>query len=186
MARRGFTLVELLVTLVVALLALSLALPSFRELVARERGTAAVNQLVGAIALARSQAILARRTVTLCPGNADGCLPRDQWHRGAVVFLDHDRDGRLDAADEPLRAFPPLAPGERVYWRAFRSRPYLQFHPRGYTAWQNGSFLFCPPDGRAELARMAIVNAQGRVRLARDSDGDGIAEDARGRRLRCP
>jgi len=33
---------------------------------------------------------------------------------------------------------------------------------------------------------MIILNAQGRVRVARDVDGDGIVEDAAGRPVSCP
>ncbi|MFU8815704.1 MAG: GspH/FimT family pseudopilin [Pseudomonadales bacterium] len=191
MAVRAFTVVELLVTLAVASACLSLALPSFHNLLASARATAAVNHIIGAVAVARTQAILLQRTTTLCPGtahpaNEPACLGRNQWHLGTLVFVDDNRNGLIDPGERLLTALPPLRTGERIYWRSFRNRSYLQFHPRGYTEWQNGSFLYCPADGRAEYARMAIVNAQGRVRVARDADGDGIAEDASGQPLACP
>jgi len=196
MAARAFTVSELLVTLAIAAAALSLALPSFHGLLAANRAAAALNQIIGAVAVARTQAILQRRTVTLCPGTIersepDGgatarCLGRDQWHQGALVFVDANGNGSIEAGERLLTALPPLRPGERIYWRSFRNRGYLQFHARGYTEWQNGNFLYCPADGRAEYARMAILNVQGRVRVARDADGDGVAEDAAGRPLACP
>jgi type IV fimbrial biogenesis protein FimT len=58
--------------------------------------------------------------------------------------------------------------------------------PRGYTAWQNGNFLYCAAGGAATEARMVIVNPQGRLRIARDRNGDGIVEDAAGRPVSCP
>jgi type IV fimbrial biogenesis protein FimT len=186
MAERAFTLPELLVTLAIAAAALVLAVPAFHDLLAAQRATAALNQIVGAVALARTEAILQRRTVTLCPGSNGVCLGRDQWHHGALVFIDSDRNGRRDEGERLVGALPGLRPGERIYWRSFRNRSYLQFHPRGYTDWQNGSFLYCPSGGQARHARMIILNAQGRVRVARDADGDGVAEDADGSGLRCP
>ncbi|MEQ8857697.1 MAG: GspH/FimT family protein [Pseudomonadales bacterium] len=186
MAKRGYTLVELLAALTVAAVVLALALPAFHGLATSWRGTAALNQLLGAIASARSLAISSGRVVTLCPGLSSGCLGRNQWHRGFVLFIDEDADGRLDPADRVVTALPELAPGERIYWRSFRNRSYLQFHPRGFTRWQNGSFLYCPPGSEASAARMAVINVQGRARPARDSDGDGIVEDASGRNVRCP
>lgn len=183
---RAFTVVELLVALALTAVTASFALPAMQGLVADYRAAAAMNQIVGAVSFARAQAMLLRQTVTLCPASGGACLGRQQWHRGALVFVDRQADGRLDPHDRPLRAFPPLAPGERLYWRAFRQRSYLQFRPRGYTRWQNGSFLYCPPDDDARRARMAIVNLPGRVRQARDRNGDGIVENASGRNVRCP
>jgi len=186
MAARGFTLIELLVTLAVAAILLGMAGPAFRELVARQRGAAAMNQLIGAVAAARAEAITYRRTVTLCPGRGGRCLGRNQWHAGALIFHDGNGNGRIDGADRVVTALPALDAGQRIYWRSFRNRSYLQFFPRGFTAWQNGSFLYCPPDDDARLARMAIVNAQGRVRRAPDADGDGIVENASGDPVACP
>jgi type IV fimbrial biogenesis protein FimT len=185
MQAHGFTLSELLVTLAIAAAAMTLAAPAFDDLLAAQRATAAQNQIAGAIATARTESILQHQAVTLCPGHDRACLGRDQWHHGALVFVDADRNGRIDPGERVVMALPPLRSGERLYWRSFRNRSFLQFLPHGYTAWQNGSFLYCPGNGRARHARLVIVNAQGRVRLARDTDGDGIAEDADGNPLRC-
>jgi type IV fimbrial biogenesis protein FimT len=185
-SERGFTLVELMAAVALAAVLLSLALPSFQRLLAAQRAAAAVNQMVGAVNLARALAITTGRIVTLCPGSGGVCLGRNQWHLGALVFLDRDGNGRLDGDERVARGLPPLAPGERLYWRSFRNRSYLQFHPRGYTQWQNGNFLYCPPDNDPRHARMLVINAAGRVRPARDADGDGIAEDAGGDPVQCP
>ena len=80
MAPRGFTLIELLVALALAGILLGLAVPAFRELVAARRTAADMNQIAGAIAAARAEAILRRRTVTFCPGAAGRCGPR-VFHR---------------------------------------------------------------------------------------------------------
>jgi len=186
MAARGFTVIELMATLAVAALLLSLAAPSFQRLIATHRSAAAMNQMAGAVNLARSLAVTSGAVVTLCPGRGSECLGRDQWHRGALIFVDHNRNGTLDADERVDRALPPLEPGERIYWRSFRNRTYLQFHARGYTRWQNGNFLYCSPGGDAGLARMAIINPPGRLRSARDRDGDGVVEDAAGRPVVCP
>jgi len=182
----GLTLIELLVTLLIAALLMRLAAPAFSDLVAGSRSTAALNQLVGAVHMARSTAITQRTVITLCPASGETCLGRDQWHRGALLFRDRNANGRLDGDDRVLARLPPMSGDGRIYWRSFRNRTYLQFQPRGYTAWQNGNFLYCANGGSARDARMIILNAQGRVRVARDVDGDGIVEDAAGRPVSCP
>jgi prepilin-type N-terminal cleavage/methylation domain-containing protein len=184
--RRGFTLLELLVSLAVAAVVMALALPGVVSLAADRRAAASLNQILGAVAYGRSQAILQRRTVTLCPGRAGRCSGRNQWHEGMLVFADDNGNGRIDGSDRVDRSLPALPAGGRVYWRSFRNRTHLQFLPRGYTHWQNGSFLYCPADNDVTHARMAIVNAQGRTRRAEDRDHDGVIEDAAGRPVVCP
>jgi len=184
--QRGITLVEILVTLSVAALLAAVAIPSMTGFVQRHRATAALNQMIGAVQFTRNAAVTTRTTATLCPGTDGACGARNSWHVGALTFLDRNRDGRRDPGEALLRGHPGLPPGARIYWRSFRNRGYLQITARGWTNWQNGHLLYCPPDGDPRFARSIIINAQARVRPARDLDGDGVAEDAAGRDLICP
>ena len=182
----GLTLVELLTTLAVAGILVTTASGGAGHLVDRHRAGAAVNQMLGAIRFARHAAVAHRSPATLCPANRDSCGPRNTWHNGALVFLDENANGRFDGSDVLLRRLPPLGEGDRFYWRSFRNRNYLMIRSSGLTDWQNGNFLYCPRGGDPRFARQIVINAQARVRHARDSDGDGIVEDARGRPVRCP
>ncbi len=180
-------MIELLVALAISGILLALAIPGFNRFSYRYQSSAAINQLIGAIQYTRSAAVTHRTTVTLCP-SASGisCGRRNDWHLGAIAFSDDDRNGRLDGNNVLLRGFPALLPGHRVYWRSFRNRSYLQINSRGLTNWQNGNLLYCPPDDDLNMARLLIINAQGRVRQAPDSNGDGVVENARGKPIVCP
>ncbi len=182
---RGLTILELLVTLAIAGLMLSLALPSFEGLIARQRSVAAANAIIGTVALARTVAITQRAPAVFCPNAGGRCGARGDWADGGLVFVDRNRNAQLDADEAVLGALPALRSGETLEWRSFRNRSYLSFLPTGITPWQNGHFLYCPASRKPELARQIILNAQGRTRLARDQNGDGVAEDARGRPLQC-
>ena len=181
----GFTLMEGLVTLVVAAILTTAVIPAFADLLARQRATAAVNQLVGAIHMTRHAAISHRRRVALCASAAQTCLGRNQWHQGVMVFVDANRDGSRQASEAVITQLPPLHSGASVVWRAFQNKSYLRFRANGSTDWQNGSFTYCPPDGDLRLAKSITINVQGRIALSADRDNDGVDEDARGRRLRC-
>ena len=182
----GFSVVELLVALALMSLLMGVGIPAFSHLVAGQRATARVNQIIGAVQLARQAAISLNTTTTLCPSRDGVCLGRNQWHVGAMIFTDHNRNGILEKDETLVTRLPRLDRGERIYWRSFRNRSFLRFKATGRTDWQNGHFLYCPPDLDPRYARAAVLNAQGRIRLAPDTDADGIAEDARGRPLHCP
>ena len=197
----GLTLVELLTTLAVAGILVASASGGAAHLIEQHRAGAAVNQMLGAVRFARHAAVAHRTSATLCPadgaqslqpGSARGnpsqerCGRRNTWHNGALVFLDRNANGRFDGSDALLRRMPRLREGDRFYWRSFRNRSYLMIRPSGLTDWQNGNFLYCPESGDPRFARQIVINAQARVRHARDSDGDGIVEDARGRAVECP
>ncbi|MYK28969.1 MAG: hypothetical protein F4048_09915 [Gammaproteobacteria bacterium] len=182
---RGASLLELLVTLAVAGALMGTALPAFVELGADHRAAARINAMLGAVRATRHLAIAHNAPATLCPGQGPRCLGANRWHEGAVVFLDHDRDRRIDEGEFVGLRLPPLAEGERIRWRSFRNRSYLLIHGSGLTDWQSGNFQYCPADSDARFARQIILNAQGRARRAIDADGDGIREDAAGRPLEC-
>jgi type IV fimbrial biogenesis protein FimT len=183
----GFTLPEILVALAVVGVMTGFALPAFQGVVERNRATAALNQLLGALQSARHAAVSLRTAVTVCPArDTVACGARDTWHDGTLIFADHNADGRRDSNEPVVRWLRGFDTGARIYWRSFRNRSYLQIRPTGLTDWQNGNLLYCPANGDVRYAREVILNAQARARVAADRDLDGVAEDANGQPLRCP
>lgn len=185
MADRGFTLLELIVALAVAAVLLTLAYPAFDGLVQRVHSTSRVNNLVGLIRFARHAAISERRWVTLCPASDEVCTASSDWHTGIMGFEDRNRDGERQPGEPILAYLSAFDVGERLRWRSFRRRNYLQFRPEGYTNWQNGSFHYCPASGDSRYGKVLIVNIQGRTAPSVDADGDGVDEQANGQPLAC-
>jgi len=185
----GLTLLELLVALCIMALLLGVSLPDLRRTLAQKRADITMNRLAQAIQLARNAAALNNSLVTLC-GSTDGEACDGNWRHAALIFLDRDGDRKVDAATSPdsnivrWLMFPEIAGTLR--WRAFGNRSYLQITPQGFTLYQNGNFTYCPANGDPSAARQLIVNRTARVRHARDSNGDGLREDSRGRPIRCP
>lgn len=182
---RGLTLGELLAALGVVAVLAAVAAPGMSGLVRHRQAEAATEQMLRAVRYTRGLAVTRRVTATLCPGAGERCGPRNAWHEGAFVFLDRDGDGHRTPGEPIAQRMPPLPRGYRVTWRSFRNRVSLSMRPTGLTDWQSGNLLICPPDGNPAGARQLIVNAQGRVRHARDSDGDGIVENAEGEPVSC-
>ena len=89
----GYSLLELLMTMAVAALILTLGLPSFAALKARNAQRVELNALFHAVHLARKASIMRKQVVSLCP-TADGttCSPGTDWSGGFLVFVNSDRD----------------------------------------------------------------------------------------------
>ena len=97
---RGFTLIEMLVTITVLAIVLGIGLPGLRDFILNNRQVSTVNEMVGSLQYARTEAIARNRNVTVCP-SADGadCAGSD-WSVGWIVFNDDDADGVMDGGDE--------------------------------------------------------------------------------------
>jgi len=102
---RGFTLVELMVTLLVLAILLGLAVPSFRDASLSSRLTGYANDLVAGVQIARSEAIKRNATVTLC-ASEDGatCAEDVGWEVGWIILAPRPSTGAMDV----IERHPPL------------------------------------------------------------------------------
>lgn len=82
--QRGFSLLELMVVLAIIAIVALIALPDFRSTLDASRTTSAANNLLGAFKLARSEAVLRRASVTVCP-SSDQSTCSGSWSDGGVV-----------------------------------------------------------------------------------------------------
>jgi type IV fimbrial biogenesis protein FimT len=91
--RRGFTLVELIVTISVVAILAAIALPSFGNSMRNSRVTTQTNDLLAAINLARSESVTRTRGIAVCAADTSAGLPAacgdaTDWSKGWVVFMD--------------------------------------------------------------------------------------------------
>ena len=105
---RGFSLVELMITVLVAAILTAIAWPSFRDFMHRSAVTAQANQVVAALQYARNEAVSRRYPTAMC-GSTDGasCSAGDtSFENGWMIWRDTTLSGTpsYDASkDELLR-----------------------------------------------------------------------------------
>jgi len=101
---QGFTLIELMVGLAVMALLMMVAVPSFQSTIASSRVTTVTNDLVGALAVARTEAIRRGVRVTVCAsddGASCATTATDDWGPGWVVFTDVNRNAAINTDSDP-------------------------------------------------------------------------------------
>ncbi len=110
--RSGFTLIELVVTMAVLAIVVTIAAPSVQGIMQRSRLVSTTNDLVSALMTARSEAVKRGGAVTVCKtGNPDAASPScnagANWSDGWIVFADDGVRGTVDGGDTMLKIQQP-------------------------------------------------------------------------------
>lgn len=107
----GFTLYELLTTLLIVGVILALGVPNMQSFRQNSRMITAANDLHSSFHLARSESSRAKTSITIC-ASADSMavLPTcgGELEAGWIVFEDRNGDITVDAGEPILRRFPPV------------------------------------------------------------------------------
>lgn len=180
MARRtrGFTILELMITVAVLAVIVGIGVPSYQDMMRRNRLAAQTNTFVGTLAIARSEAVKRGVLVTVCPANdplkQESCGPGDDWAtNGLIVFTDGfgsigvvDADDDDDQEDDAIiQRIAPGAPGINVSNEVDLN--LVSYRPDGGLDLPPGAetrFVIAPKDCKEELgARLVQVIAAGRA-----------------------
>lgn len=156
----GFTLPELLVTLAVAAILVTMSVPSLKGLIVHQQVSSATQDIYSTLLLARSEAVKRQQFVSLCSStNGTDCDEDNSgWHRGWLIFGDKDADGILDAEDILIRIAEKRPSNEmRITWNRGFS---ITFNSRGQTG-TAGSFEICDDDE----VKAVVVSLTGRARV---------------------
>lgn len=174
--RRGFTLIELMVTLTVAGILLAVGVPSFIQLIANNRIATQTNEFIGALSLARGEAV--RRAQPMTVRSQAGTL---EFATGWKMFTDADADGApastVTATDGTvIRETSGLA-GKTTLKRVTctvaytcadavsADRMYVVFNARGSNNGGIAYFKVCDSSSSTIKGRVIQLSTTGRVGL---------------------
>ena len=151
---RGFTLIELLVALAVAAILLTVAVPNYQIFMMNSRMASQANEVVGALSLARSEAVKRGAQVSVC-ASSNGSSCTGGWAQGLIV-----RD-----ASGVIRVQPALTGGSTL--SAAGAVTTIVYTPNGRTTLAAATTLtLCPPAPAKVKGRAIQVELTGRPYVA--------------------
>jgi type IV fimbrial biogenesis protein FimT len=171
LVQAGYSIYDLLITSAVASV-LGLGAVSMTGMVQDGRMTAAVNQFIGELNLARSESIKRGIAVTLCKTETgDSCATGSEWHTGWIIFVDENVDHHINDGETIIRIEQPLDAVALNFAGALNHDRYVTYKPAGMVE-PNGTFTFCDNRG-ARKAKAVILLGTGRPRVSTVSASNG-------------
>lgn len=166
----GMTFIELLITISIVAILLTVAVPSFISMLQSNRFAAFSNAYLTNLHLARSEAIKRNGRVALCK-SADSatCTSDGYWSQGWLVFRDVNNNAQVDVGEDILRVHEAL-PINLVLLGNANVASYVSFANTGNArltsgAFQAGTLTLCQPSATGGEARQIVINATGRPRV---------------------
>lgn len=171
----GFTLLEILITLTIVSVLLSVTVPSGKELLRQQEINSVTNQMINLLHYTRQIAVNSGYNTGVCP-TIDLATCSDNWHQAFIVYKDLNSDKIFNPALDEILQVAVLPPSWSVNWRAFNSQHQIRFQPSGYTFNQNGTFELCPPYITTSVNTL-VLNRIGRLRKEQREYADSLCSN---------
>ncbi len=170
--QRGFTLVEVMITIAIVAIISAIALPNLNKFLVKMRVDGEVSEMHRLLLTARNTAINTGKNTTICPiTNANVCTNSANW-LGIIAVIN---------ADGVIKEKAAVNTGDRLQF----GLNTIVFTPTGQTLGNStGTFSFCPRD-YTDLSRGIDVSISGRVYSSSDTNGDGKDENRSGTNITC-
>lgn len=143
-SKQGFTIIELLITVTIIGILMSIATPSFHNIVKRTQLKTLSLNLHSTLKQARNHAINNQVIVIVCQSNAKNfnqCNPNRQryanWRNGWISFADVNNNNELDSNDHIINTHQTKGQTNVIFNQSGR----LRFFPRGSA--RSAGFYFC-------------------------------------------
>jgi type IV fimbrial biogenesis protein FimT len=168
----GFTLTEILITLSIISILLSIAAPSFSSLITEIKITTQSNELLSMLILTRSEAIKRNQRVTMCKSaNNLTCTNEGNWDQGWIIFTDNPPIGETDENDVILRTHATLTGNNSIIGNQ-NVRNYISYTPNGRStlannALQGGTLYICNADNLAKGKKITLSLRSSKIQLSK-------------------
>ena len=168
----AFTIVEMLIALAIAGMLAALAAPAFHDWLAAYELANHAKHLAETMTRARTEAVRRGHRVNLCKSqDRSHCADLGFWDAGFLVFVDINRNGRVDD-DEPVLEIGGAAPRGITIAANRPLDDYVSYTNLGQARLQNGAlqmgtFTVCR---RGQQALHVVLANSGRVRIEKTGE----------------
>jgi type IV fimbrial biogenesis protein FimT len=166
----GFTLIELMVTIFMSAIIVTMAVPSFTTTIQNNRITSQINDFVSTLNFARTEAIKRGTRVAICKSaDASTCdTSTTGWQQGWIVFVDSDSDNNHDGGEEILFTSEGLSTGTTLTGDSGSNvKNYVVYKASGKTTFpENGGdveLILCDSRNDNSVTKAITVAPTGRV-----------------------
>ena len=170
MNNKGFTLIELIITIAIAAIVMAIGVPAFQDMIRNNRIIAQTNDVMSALNFARSEAIKRGRPVVLCKSSGGAaCATSGNWDQGWMIFVDTDNNAAVDSGEEILRVHDALTGGNTLEGNG-NVATYISYSSDGVTRLKNGggfqsgtlTFSLC---NSSKQKNTILISDTGRARI---------------------
>jgi type IV fimbrial biogenesis protein FimT len=159
---KGFTLIEAMVVMAIAVILLMIAIPAWSHARAAANASAVRAELATSLLKAVSYSANAGAEVVVCPASIlDQCTDSIDWDSGWLAFADANGNRVRDPIETLIVRTSAI--GKSVHLQSTSGRTRLVFQPSGGNAGSNVTFTLCDSRG-IEYATALILSNMGTLR----------------------
>ncbi|WP_180058026.1 MULTISPECIES: GspH/FimT family protein [unclassified Acinetobacter] len=163
--KNGFTLFEIIITILIIAIITTIALPHFHKMMAEREIKKVKATIISSSHYARNHASLYHANIVICPTPDLKQCQSSHWNTGFLIFIDQNKNRQVDSNEKILYQEALNLKYGDLNWRGTLSTPSLTFQAlSGLPIGSNGSFYYCSksdlPHQRIIMSKMAHIRIE--------------------------